>query len=427
MFIENLRKLEKKEVNIITFLLLLSILIRIPVVLIYGDTSLDHEWRHLVHNLIVHGQLVYESFDDILLPNVWMPPLYAYYLYILSFIGLENQNYVTLILFTQVLLASISVVIFYKINKLFFSKKISFYSSMLFSLIPLHIYACSQISSITLQIFSYMYFIYLFFQISKKQKSLTIIIFSILAGLILLLRSEFQAIFVFSIIYLFIFFKVPLKKIVLILLVTMITISQYLIRNFLIFEKITLAETFGYNLWKGNHPYAMKNSLVEGYEFPKDLSDATNLDENMKKQSPRLIDGFIILEAIPRDKYYRLKFNKFFLEQAINNIKKDPVAYLVFYFKKAASFILIDIKSSDPNYYNPLHYIPILLLGIISLIGIGFSNKKSLELNYLILIFIVSVLIFSTVSILPRYKLIILPLQIIFANVFINKIISKKY
>ena len=154
---------------------------------------------------------------------------------------------------------------------------------------------------------------------------------------------------------------------------------------------------------------------------------AFDKDENMKKQSPRLIDGFIILEAIPRDKYYRLKFNKFFLGQAINNIKKEPAAYLVFYFKKATSFMLIDIKSSDPNYYNPLHYIPILLLGITSLIGIGFSNKKSLELNYLILIFIASVLIFSTVSILPRYKLIILPLQIIFTNVFINKIINFGY
>ena len=82
-------------------------------------------------------------------------------LYIFSFIGLEDQNYILLILSSQVLLASISVAVFYKINKIFFSKKMSFYSSLLFSVIPLHVYACSQISSITLQIFSYMLFIYL--------------------------------------------------------------------------------------------------------------------------------------------------------------------------------------------------------------------------------------------------------------------------
>ena len=126
MLTENFRKLEKKEVSIIIFLLLLSIFIRIPVIFIYGDTSLDHEWKHLVQNLIAHKQLVYESFDDFLLPNIWMPPLYAYYLYIFSFFGLEDQNYVILILLTQVLLAAISVVIFYKINKLFFFKKNKF-------------------------------------------------------------------------------------------------------------------------------------------------------------------------------------------------------------------------------------------------------------------------------------------------------------
>ena len=45
--------------------------------------------------------------------------------------------------------------------------------------------------------------------------------------------------------------------------------------------------------------------------------------------------------------------------------------------------------------------------------------KKSYKLNYLILILIAYVGIFSTVSVLPRYKLIILPLQIIFTNVLI--------
>ena len=51
-------------------------------------------------------------------------------------------------------------------------------------------------------------------------------------------------------------------------------------------------------------------------------------------------------------------------------------------------------------------------------------NKKSLQYNYLMLVLIAYVAIFSTVAILPRYKLIILPLQIIFTSVFIEKIKS---
>ena len=84
----------------------------------------------------------------------------------------------------------------------------------------------------------------------------------------------------------------------------------------------------------------------------------------------------------------------------------------------------------DQRYWHPLHYIPVLLIGITSLIGIVLSNKKSYEFNYLFFIFFLNIFIYSTFSILPRYKLIILPLQIIFTNVLIerikNKFINKK-
>ena len=124
----------------------------------------------LVYNLIENGKLVYETFDNgFLLPNLWMPPLYPYYLYCFSFFGLEDQNYILLILLSQVFLASISVAMFYKINKIFFSEKVSFYISLLFSIVPMHVYASSQISSISLQVFLLMLFFYFFFQIVKKK------------------------------------------------------------------------------------------------------------------------------------------------------------------------------------------------------------------------------------------------------------------
>jgi len=409
--------LKNKKINITIFLIFLTFAIRVPVILAYGDSSLDHEWKHLVGNLILHGQLVYENIDGYLLPNLWMPPLYAYYIYIFSFLGLENENFIFLILLSQALLAAVSVIVFYKISEIFFSKKISVYSSLIFSLFPLHIYSSSQISSINLQVPLILLFIYFFFMIEKSRKNISILIFSLLAGLNILLRVEFQAIFIFSITYLYIFFKIPIKKIFLIIFITLITVSPYLIRNYIIFEKITLAKTFGYNLWKGNHPHAMKNSLVEGSEL---------FDENLKKKSAKIIGGFIILESIPRDINYRFEFNNFFLEQTKKNIKKEPINYLIFYFKKAASFILVDIKSSDPDYYNPLHYLPVLLFGITSLAGVALSNKKSRGFNFLILIFFSYVFIFSFVSILPRYKLIILPLQLLFTNVLF-RLIGEKY
>ena len=79
------------------------------------------------------------------------------------------------------------------------------------------------------------------------------------------------------------------------MLISLITISPYLIRNLIIFDKITIVETSGYNLWKGNHPLAVKNSLVEGLDFSpeRDIKLSEQIDE------------------IPRNKFYRINRDNF--------------------------------------------------------------------------------------------------------------------
>jgi len=402
MFSKNYHYLKNKEIYLLILLILFSIFIRLPVVFLYGDIALENEWLILVNNLTNHGILAFDYHDQnlakYLFPNLYMPPLYAYYIYFFSTLGLEGPSYILIILFSQVLLASISVVIFYKISKIFFSKTISLSISLLFSLFPLHVYACSQISSISLQTFLTILFIYLFFQFIEKRTSLLIFFVAFISGLIILLRQEFVAVLVLSLLYVFIFYKIRLKQIFLILLISLITISPYLIRNIIVFETVTITKTTGYNFWKGSHPNA------------KGLEGSEIINDSLQKQ----------IDKIPKDKFYGLNFDNLFLNEAIKNIKGDPTRYLTLFIKKAFSFLFIDINSPHPDYYNPLHYIPVLLFGITALIGIGLSDKKSYKLNYLILLFFFYVFIFSTVSILPRYKLIILPLQIIFAGVVIE-------
>ena len=401
-YLNNNQFFKKKETFVLIFLVLLSVLIRIPIIFIFGDTNLDWEWGQLVNNLIAYDTLSYKKFDDFLLPNLYMPPLYAYYLYLFSFLNLELHNYINVVLFSQALLAAVSVAIFYKINKIFFSQKVSFYSSLIFSFFPIHAYACSQISSISLQIFLLLAFFYFFFQLNKKKDFLTTFTFSLISGLLILLRGEFILILIISILYLFIFFKVNLKNILIIIIISLITISPYLIRNILIFEEITITKSFGFNLWKGNNI----NSGVEGSEF---------MNEKLKEK----------IDAVYKNKLFRINVDKIFMKEAIKNISDAPRKYFTLYIKKIISFIFIDVDSTQPNYYNPLHYLPLLLIGITSLIGIILSDKKSSKMNYLILIFFLNILIFSSFFILPRYKLAILPLQLIFTNIFILNI--KKY
>ena len=167
----------------------------------------------------------------------------------------------------------------------------------------------------------------------------------------------------------------------------------------LIFDKVIIQAGFGYNFWKANNP----KSRVEGSSF---------IDKNLQKK----------IDKIPKDKFYRINEDKVFLKEGIRYVLAEPERYLILYFKKIISFLFIDIDSSAPNYYNPFHYIPVLILGITSLLGIFLADKKSYKLNYLILIFLFYVTVFSFFALLPRYKLVIIPLQIIFTNTLIDYI-----
>ena len=121
---------------------------------------------------------------------------------------------------------------------------------------------------------------------------------------------------------------------------------------------------------------------------------------------------------MPKDRFYQINSDNIFLNQAIENISQEPKKYLILFFKKMASFLFIDLRSTYPNYYHPLHYLPILLIGITSILGIILSNKNSYQMNFLILYFAANIALVSVFFILPRYTLGILPLQIIFSNIF---------
>ena len=173
-------------------------------------------------------------------------------------------------------------------------------------------------------------------------------------------------------------------------------------RNFIIFKEITITKTLGYNLWKGNNP----NSKVEGSEI---------INENLREQ----------IKKIEKNKYYQINHDKIFLDQAVKNIIDDPKRYIALFFKKFFSFWFVDLHSTQDNYYNPLHYLPVLFLGVSSIFGIFVYDKKSLKTNYLILIYFAYIFIFSCFFILPRYKLIIIPLQILFSNFLIVHFYNK--
>ena len=387
----------------------ISIILRLLLLNNYGDLTLENEWGILFNNLKNHGVLAYRSFEGILIPSVYMPPLYAYFIYSIDVIIPNNFNLVRSILIIQILLSAISVLIFYKINSNLFDKKTSIISSYIFILFPLNIYSCLQISSISLQIFLSIIFLYLILKILIKKNNLKNYVFlGFITGFSILLRGEFIIIFFLTIIFLLYVKKLNFSKAIVIFLITSLITSPYLLRNYLIFEKITITKSFGYNLWKGNNI----DSTVEGSE--SDL--AFNADQiNIK------------INNLEKNNLYEFNYDKIFLKSSLNFIFENKVLTVERYVKKFLTFSLFNLDSSYQNYYHPLNIAFLVLLSIIFLISlISFYKKKiSVYQKYLLLNLIFTIGIFSIFFILPRYKLIILPIQLILINFWLDKYFKK--
>ena len=371
-----------KNIKFIYILIFLSLILKLSIFFHYSDTKIVNEWAYLLHNYNFSGTLgynivineylaepAYAKEGDIVLPSVYMPPLYFFFIYIIQFISGTTEHLAQYVIFIQILLSLFSIYYFYKLIEKFQNGRRLHAITTIFAFFPIAVYASIQISSMTLQLF--LIIMYLFFY--NK------------------LRGEFIVFYLFSIIYLFVFYRVQIKNLLITLVITSLFISPYLLRNYQNFNTLVLTKSFGYNLLKGNY----KNFKVEGN--PYIISEEFKIEDI----------------GIRADKYFEIKLDDFYKEKAFSYIKDNPKIFIQNYFKKALSYFFIDLYSTYPNYYNVLHVVPKLLISILSFFGIFFLIKKRGFFQYISLFYVINILFFSIFFILPRYGVMILPLQII--------------
>ena len=396
------------KIYLLPWLIVFSFLLRLLAAYFIKDIHIENEWNVLLGNLIKYKSFSFYIFDGQLIPSVLVPPLYSFFLYLVKIITtLEEKNLLYSIIFIQIMVSTYSIYLFYEINQNFFSNKLSLINSIIFSVFPLNVYASGQISSVNLQIFFSLLFIKFLFLLIKKKTNKNIIIFSIVSGLLILARGEFLIIFILTIFFIFLSKKINIKNLIKIIIIVFLVISPYVIRNYIHFNQIIIVKSLGYNLWKGNNQL----STVEGYgKF--EIEEFKNLHSKVKN--------------IKKNKYYEINWDNIFLDEAIYNIEKNPSRYTKLFFKKIFSFYFIDLESSYPNYYNFFHIFPVILLSLLSFPSlIVFFRTNKFENKYLGLYLFSNLIIFSIFFILPRYKLVIFPLQIILVGYTLNYVIKK--
>ena len=385
-------------------LLVVGLILRLIAYYFYGDFELTNEWERIIHNkqisnvfgffvasseYVAHPKLA--DLGEKVLPTVYMPPLYYYFIYSLTFLSLNFLTTSNLVIIFQLFFSIISIFLFFRILNEFIDKKLSLIITSIFAFFPINVLAAAKISSVTLQIFLLLNFFFFLIQFLKKNKILYLIIFSIFSGLSILIRGEFILFYFITLIYFFIFFQKKFKIILISIFISSIILSPYLYRNYILFETFTLTKSFGYNLLKGNNP----SFIVEG--------DAIFIEKKFPRTEIK----------IKTDNRYEINLDNYYREKALKFIKEDPTKYLKFYFVKIASFLFFDINSTYPNYYNFLHVLPKIILAIISLVGAIVALRRKGFFQYLSIYYFTNIFLFSIFFILPRYSLIILPIQLI--------------
>ena len=399
--------------NKILLVLIAGFTVRIISIFFFGDSVIDKEWGAMLFNLENNQMLSSRSVDGLPVPNLFMPPLYAFFLYLIKIISGANF-FVIFCLSTQLLISTISIFLFYKILLEFFNNNYSLVGTFIYTFFPLNIYAVSQISSITLQMLLLNIFFLTYIKVYKNLNYLNSLIFSLTSGLLILLRGEFFIFVFLSLVYLALSNKQFVKILVILILISLI-ISPYVKRNYEIFEVITITKSTGFNLLKGNNPLAK----VEGVPIFGDIGgvipEVKSEIDKLKKEGP-----------IPK---HDLIKDQILLNQAINFIKDDPSRYLKLYGQKFLSYLFIDFNSTYPNYYSFYHILPKILLSLTTLIGVILAFRIQLNImNYFIFFYFANIGLFSIFFILPRYSLILLPIQVILSleglRILIRKVID---
>ena len=411
-----------KKINKIIFF---SSVIKLISIFFFYEKSLSDEWNILFQNFQNFKSYSYYVFEGKDIPSSYMPPLYFAFIYLNKILSFDKLNFLYLIYINQVLISSITVYLFYKLCKNFFNEKTSLFGAFIFSILPLIIFSNGLISSACLQLFFYLLFLNLFLKIlngKSNNRALFFLVFT--SACTLLLRGEFLVIFLFSLLYLIFCGEKKFTQALLILVLTMILISPYLVRNYINTGTIHIVNVSGYALWKGNNHLAK----VEGFHNALHPNNRNNWPKEVEYEN--LYNN---LDKLEKNEKYEMKRDNIFKAEAINNISQDKKKYFLLYLNKIFSYFFIDLNSSLNHYYNLAHTVPILLFSICSIPGaiIGLKKIKNKNIFYLFSLTCFLVGFISIFFILPRYKISIISSQILFSLFFFEyifeRIIKKKF
>lgn len=336
------------------------------------------------------------------IPTATIPPIYPLFLYGMYCVFGDGVHVVLFIELLQGLIGALCCVLLYQIVSLKFSRGVAVGAAAVFSIYPLLIYLCGQISAANLYLFINLILIYLLLKGEANRTTGWFYWAGVLFGLLLLARAE--VILLLPLFILWVAYAArehALHKIIAFAGLAGIVLLPWIYRNYRVFDAfVPLTTQGGYNLWQGQNPQA--TGTRSQYSDPP-----FHICEEAEAQ----------IQTLEPDDHYELELNKIYQHEAIMFVKNNPGKALALALRKIVFFwgYYWGINFTYPGAASPLYWLPWCLIVPFFIVGLVLSLKEFGKYTLFYIYFMISSITAMVFFVIPRYRLFILPLVFPFA------------
>lgn len=288
-------------------------------------------------------------------PQSFRTPLYS--LFIALFYWLTNSLW--FVIFIQNIVAVINILLTYKLGKIIFGSKVGFLGALLLIFESARLVLANQLMTETLFVFFVLVAVYFFIRYIQEDEITYLIISAIGIGLAALTRPVVQFFFLGVILFFLVYgiarknFKKCFLSAFLFLTFFAVTVSPWLVRNYVHFDKLGLSGIGGYGFYATHGNIFLEYWL--GLNRTNDGADVVgflnrnfynHFDLNLwTDDSPGsyLMSGQVM--GYPYDEYL--------FKEGLKIISLDPALYAWLHVRRAATFF---VESSASRSYGALLY-----------------------------------------------------------------------
>ena len=324
-----IQTIEKHAQNLLYVLIATSLILGIFYSLYLGDLFRfydEGEYYTIAQNIVTKGFVTINGTD----PSAWRPPGYPFWLSIFIKAG-ANLFLLRMINFV---LNGLSLFLIYKIleNR---SKLTGLIGAVLFSLYPLFFFTASTLYPQTFVTTLFLLALYLL--LSKKEISYkTAFIIGLIYGLLTLTVVTFLGSLIVTVIWLCLFVENSKKKALLMLMITLLTLMPWTIRNYLVFNTyVFVANNGGVAFVMGNSPDTRPNGggNIKLPEINSRERNEIETDQYFKMNAW----NYILTHKFDSLKMYILKFLNYFnysnilMTHSQMSLLRERVLFITYY------------------------------------------------------------------------------------------------